>query len=518
MKILHIPLFFLCLLSLAVSPAWGQFGLYGAPEMVGLPQAAPPVGPQAVYAAPPAYAVSRTAPPYAVEAGIHDGQVTQAAASYPSTATPVSLAAPKPPAVPKPPAAPSPAGAHLAPAARLPDQQQPQSANVVDKMLDEANGQVDYGYADYGCADCGESCDASSPFRQTLDRFRQAAMGGCDGGACGQERFPWYCSTSALVMTRNKGNKVWLSYEDGDESNQLMNTNDIDLAWREGAEVRLGRRFCGCGQHWALEGVYWTLQPFYGRIELTDPSGLATPLQFNEVFLPNPSPPPATVNADEFFGNAAAEHVLRRSNKLYNIEINLVNYPMAFGCDSRLDLNWLVGARFFRFEENLLFGSLQGGGWTWDDLTHQAFLSDRIYNNLIGFQFGCEAGYQVCCTWRVFVAPKFGIYNNHIRNSFELFRGDGQMATQTAYPGESYPVNSHTDCISFLTQVDLGVEWQFAENWSAQVGYRVVAITGVGLADNQIPPYVVDIPEIRDIDTNGDLILHGAFAGVRFNF
>jgi len=62
------------------------------------------------------------------------------------------------------------------------------------------------------------------------------------------------------------------------------------------------------------------------------------------------------------------------------------------------------------------------------------------------------------------------------------------------------------------------LEWQFAENWSAQVGYRVVAITGVGLADNQIPQDIADIPEIGDIDSNGNLVLHGAFAGVRFNF
>ena len=45
-----------------------------------------------------------------------------------------------------------------------------------------------------------------------------------------------------------------------------------------------------------------------------------------------------------------------------------------------------------------------------------------------------------------------------------------------------------------------------------------VAITDVGLADEQIPPYVVDIPEIASIDHNSDLILHGAFFGVGYNF
>jgi hypothetical protein len=40
----------------------------------------------------------------------------------------------------------------------------------------------------------------------------------------------------------------------------------------------------------------------------------------------------------------------------------------------------------------------------------------------------------------------------------------------------------------------------------------------VGLADAQIPQYIVDIPEIAHIDSNGDLILHGAFAGLTYNF
>ena len=64
----------------------------------------------------------------------------------------------------------------------------------------------------------------------------------------------------------------------------------------------------------------------------------------------------------------------------------------------------------------------------------------------------------------------------------------------------------------------MGVEWFFAHRWSARFGYRVLAISGIGLADNQIPPYVVDIPAIADIDTNADLIVHGGFATLTFNF
>jgi hypothetical protein len=82
----------------------------------------------------------------------------------------------------------------------------------------------------------------------------------------------------------------------------------------------------------------------------------------------------------------------------------------------------------------------------------------------------------------------------------------------------TYPVNSSTDTVSFLTQIDVGLDWKFTRQWSAQVGYRVVAVSGLGLSDAQIPFYIVDIPAIAEIDRNSDLILHGAFVTLAYNF
>ena len=85
-------------------------------------------------------------------------------------------------------------------------------------------------------------------------------------------------------------------------------------------------------------------------------------------------------------------------------------------------------------------------------------------------------------------------------------------------PNGTYPVNSSDNVVSFLTQIDVGLDWQFSPNWSANIGYRVVAISGIGLADEQIPVRVNDIPDIAEIDYNGNLILHGAFAGLTLRF
>jgi hypothetical protein len=199
-------------------------------------------------------------------------------------------------------------------------------------------------------------------------------------------------------------------------------------------------------------------------------------------------------------------------------------FGYGYGCDpcggcQPLNVSWLAGVRYFRFQERWAFSSLRGGG-SWATPADVGHLEDDITNSLVGFQVGCDVNYGCHSNLRLFFRPKIGIYNNHIKHTFRAYRGDGELfapAAGSGVPG-SYPVHSSTDSFSFLTEVDLGVEWQFTPCWSAFAGYRVVAATGIGLADNQIPPYVVDVPEIAAIDRNGQLLLHGAFAGLTFRF
>jgi hypothetical protein len=228
----------------------------------------------------------------------------------------------------------------------------------------------------------------------------------------------------------------------------------------------------------------------------------------------------AGVNGVLLFDNAE-EHRLWRRDELHNFEINLVHGYFNDRDYSPWNVSWSLGVRYFRFEENLRFGSLAGGGtWGGNGGADEAYLDDNIKNNLFGFQLGCEARSNRWRNVNLFIAPSIGIYNNYIENRFQAYRGDGAVANPTAASGVtgSYPVESDKSVLSFLTQIDLGVNWQFTQRWSARIGYRVLAVTGMGLADHQIPHYVVDIPEIADIDANGTLILHGGFVGVTYNY
>ena len=359
---------------------------------------------------------------------------------------------------------------------------------------------------------CAGNNGCDGVYRGAVSRFEQSACGtngeGCaSGDVCGQACCPWYASVSALVLGRTEGRRLWTSHATGDLTNQLTNTQ-FGTEWKWGGEVRFGRRFCcGCTPY-ALEAVYWTTEPMTGYVSTTNPGGtVSTPLVISPMEF-NGTP------AENWF-DGAKEHRLWRRDEFHNIEINLIREQLAWTCDSPWDIGWSFGVRFFRFQDYLQFGSLAGVGTDWNDLAATAYLSDNITNNLVGAQFGFDAAYNVFDGVRLFITPKVGIYNNYMDSTFQAHTGNG---IDGSGPYGNFPVHATKNGVSFLTQIDLGADWQLTRNWSVRAGYRVVAVTGMGLADDQFPQYMVDTPEIANIQHCSSLVLHGAFAGIAYNF
>lgn len=378
------------------------------------------------------------------------------------------------------------------------------SANLVDQMLRDA---------DENRVFTGVGTE-ESPLAKAMD-------GGCGTESCGCWGFPmsdcpWYATVLVFMMGRDQPNRFWTSYETDNNPNQLMHTNDIGLAWRVGGEVRFGRRF-GCSSSWAIEAAYWTLDPFTGRTAISHPNGVSTPINLEYVWFYRSA---ADWNmAADLFDNAI-EHRLQRRNEFHNVEVNFLRLERLADSRFPLDLRWGLGVRWFRFEEDLLFGSLRRGTWGASGGINEAYIDQELKNDLIGAQLTLDMTYFIHRNWRIFLTPRVGIYNNHIQLDFQVYRGDGTAARPQPGAGVagSYPVRATTDTLSFLTQVDAGVEWRFAKNWTAAIGYRAIVATGMGLADNQFPAYLVDLPEVGHIDHNGHLILHGGFASLTINF
>jgi hypothetical protein len=369
--------------------------------------------------------------------------------------------------------------------------------------------------------------------------YDHAAANGCWGGDCGccdvaPSCDTWYGYVGALAMTRDDPSRVWTTFETGNNANQLMFFPSGN--WGGGVEVTLGHAVggggcgCGCGDscggcdscggacgscgggRHAVEITYWGIFDLEDEDSIrSETDSLSTPIDVGFVDIPTAGLP-ATV----FFDNAR-EHRVRRENEFHNVELNLVDLSMPVSHHG-MQYRWLVGARFFRFDEFLQFASVSGGNeFGSAGGANEAYLDMDVENNLYGLQLGGRADRCFGRCGRVFAGTKVGVFANDINFDTRLYRGDGATAT-FASTGNAFDLSASETDVSMLAQIDVGVSWDFSQHWSATFGYRAVGITGLALADEQVPAFLAAEQDWLDIDSNSSMILHGAFAGLEFHY
>ncbi len=382
----------------------------------------------------------------------------------------------------------------------------PESSSTVAEMLSEPSP------CKQGATNEGQSPCAVMPSGGYMCQGANGDEGGCGGNCCQ----PWYVNMRALYMTRDKPNKVFTSATQAAQVNQGSFT---DVPWTWGGEVTIGRRF-GCGCDWALEGTYWGLGQGDSDGGPGIPGPYVTPMTFGLTDMLGTTGGAGTggaQTANQWFDGSPDHHIFR-TFEVQNVEANLLRTNIC-GCEcSCASVDFLMGVRWFRFRDTFELEATRaadGSAYAGDEIC----LHDNITNDLVGFQMGFNANYRFADCWKVFLTPKFGIYNNHMNLDYNLYATS--KATGTQYQGSSqtyanpnYPVHTSADGFSFLTQVDLGLDWQITRHISAEAGYRVVAATGIGLSDNQVPYFGNDTQAIGDIDHNGSLVVHGLFTGL----
>ena len=375
------------------------------------------------------------------------------------------------------------------------------------------------------------SAMASSPYSTTITHHESlgastesALHGGHDGGCgcnaggdscgCGCDDCcgpSWFISAAGLILTRDNPNRFWTTYETNNNPNQLMNTKDADTHWDGGAEIRFGRFGCAdCEGRRGWEVVYYGTK-LRGFASVRDPGNeLSTPINLNTQTGTFDIGPRA---AEEYFDNAR-EHRIWRDDEIHNVEINFLQEEMV--SNNMTQVTWLAGFRFFRFDESLVFGSVAGanavnpgaefGNNGGED---EAYLDIRCENNLIGFQIGLRGDYFITDNFGLFALPKLGLYANEINSRARLYSGDGV---------EAFDIRSNENDFTMLASIDLGIEYQISSGWKAYAAYRAVAVSGIALSDDQFPAFIAAADELADIDTNGDLLLHGAVLGLEYRY
>jgi hypothetical protein len=152
------------------------------------------------------------------------------------------------------------------------------------------------------------------------------------------------------------------------------------------------------------------------------------------------------------------------------------------------------------------------------DPANEGYYDIDVENHLLGVQLGTNASWYVGSRTRLRATPKVGIFNNHINQLQRIYNVNGVAVVDAGNPfaGQAYDVSNSKDDVSFLAEIDLGLDYRLSRLWSITAGYRAVALTGVALATSQIPGDFADLDDVRDINNDESLILHGAYAGATF--
>ena len=346
--------------------------------------------------------------------------------------------------------------------------------------------------------------------------------GGLPGDVVGHH--PWYASLRTLYMTRDDENPFYFSYDDDDRRRQLMPARSVNFDWVGGADVRIGRAF-DCGTQ-AIEFGYWGLYP--GQQELItrgcDCVGeLMGTLNWEKLnYGEDDDGDP--YKADYFVDHAKA-HLLRRDAEAHNFELNWLQCLMpckpSDPCHGpRMQHQWLLGVRYFKFHDNLLFGADCPDGNGYFRYEHDEIYYNIITNNhLIGPQVGGSGRFLIHPKWTLRYDLKFGMYANHIEHR-SVIGGTRGIATINGGPntGEGFCVHNSKNDVSFLGEIDLGFSRCITPRLTVTAGYRAVAIAGIAHPTDQIPRDLRMIQDVYHVDSNGSLILHGGYLGAEYYY
>jgi hypothetical protein len=398
----------------------------------------------------------------------------------------------------------------------------------------------------------------------------EAAMGA--GAGCPN----WFGGVYGLIMDRDGEDDYFVLQNRADPRNTFFNANDADMDFAGGVEARLGKTFCCC--RWGLEGVYWGLFPDDQSASFSVPQPVANPydLRFdtNNVFL-NLSDPITGPYRDSIYNqfqngaNAIRAVRLDRSFEYHNVEINILSGPLTpsggggcgggcggscgGGCGSygmsgptsacgdgcggyyggncygachtacgprpRLNVGWLFGVRFFKIDEAIrLSVDAEDGVYNSGDPSFEFRHNIQTENNLVGVQMGVHLDYYLTKCLHLEAGSKFGFYGNHVNSSQRISNDLGDAYVTAAGVETDYDFHSSKDDIAYLGELRLGLGYKLSCNFRLTGGYRVVAASGVALPLDQIQHgQQFAAPSAFDnINTNGNLVLHGGYAGLEF--
>ncbi|QDU59056.1 BBP7 family outer membrane beta-barrel protein [Aeoliella mucimassa] len=320
----------------------------------------------------------------------------------------------------------------------------------------------------------------------------------------------WIASVGAMFVTREPQDSYTFSYDSANEANQYVDAADADMEFSSGVEASIGR-FDACSNYgWQV--TYWQLFPGDESTQQLgadlSPGFLDGIRNYDQLDYSGGGVGDGATAADNV--NNAQIHRLTRSWDLYNLEASGVFLMPQPQCGSLWHFRTLTGFRYLKFSESLLFESDPSETMI-DGDADEYRIAISTDNQLCGFQLGGITERYVGSRWCVQMIAKAGLYNNHAQlNYFE--GGSAGAATINNGPnaGQSMRVNTSTNDLAFLGEFGVGVTRRIGSAWRLGADYRMIGATGIALPTDQIYFDTRGINDVRVIDNDGSLLLHGA--------
>ena len=316
----------------------------------------------------------------------------------------------------------------------------------------------------------------------------------------------WIASGGALFLTREPQDSYTFSFDSANEADQYVDAADADMDFAPGVEASIGHYDRCSNVGWQLN--YWQLMP---QSQSTQQLGAALAPGFLDG-IRNYDQLDYNGNTADTYVNAAQIHRLTRDWEIYNVEANrVIMFQQANSCGSPWRFQSLMGFRFFKFKESLLFVA-DPSETIIDGDVDEYNINIRTDNQLYGFQLGGITERCIGSRWTVRLLTKAGIYNNHASlNYFE--GGSAGAATINNGPnaGQMMRVNTSENDLAFLGELGVGATCRVGCRWRLGADYRVIGATGLALPTDQIYFDTRGINDVRVIDNDGSLLLHGAF-------
>jgi len=280
-----------------------------------------------------------------------------------------------------------------------------------------------------------------------------------------------------------------------------LSTSDLDSESAAGARVMLGKTL---GPWYRLEASYfgaytWSSDAAIRNLDTNDQNGvgnLYSPFSgFGD---------PAGIVGVDYNDFASIRLTSRMNNGEINLRRRLLMRPGYY------ESSFLVGARYLDITERFNYyteSTTPGPGITSNEV------GIHTQNQMIGFQIGLLSQFLFQPRCWVDFEMKGGVFQN--KTSLDR---DYTVSTAGA-PANTYFGHDSRNGTSFVGDLSLQFNYQFARHWTFVAGYNVMWVTGVAIAPRNFNSDTAILtlgPTI--VDNSGTITYHGPNFGIVATF